>query len=182
MSKEFVTKSDVFVILDYLDTLGMRYWVDGGWGVDLLTARQNREHRDLDIDFDGAYFEQLLDLLESIGYKITTDWQPVRIELYHEQFGFLDIHPLIMAADGSARQSDGKAGWYDFQAAWFTKVLFDGRMIPCISLDGQLLFHSGYELREKDHFDLQTLNELKKKREKLNGNLNTPLPSASDNL
>ncbi len=161
ISKEIVLKNDMFAILDMLDTLGMRYWVDGGWGVDLLSGQQNRDHRDLDIDFDDAYFDQLLTLLRHNGYSITTDWRPVRIELYHDRLGFLDIHPLTMAADGSTRQSDGKGGWYDFQFDWFTNVNFEDRIIACISLDGQLHFHSGYEPREKDLIDLQILNMLK---------------------
>lgn len=159
--KERVTKDDLFAILDLLDTLGMQYWVDGGWGVDLLTGKQNREHRDLDIDFDVVYLDRLLNLLRQNGYNISTDWRPVRIELYHRQLGFLDIHPLVIETNGNARQSDGKEGWYEFKKSYFTTVLFEKRKIPCISLEGQFLFHTGYEPREKDLIDLQNLNTIK---------------------
>ncbi|MGV3305387.1 nucleotidyltransferase domain-containing protein, partial [Streptococcus suis] len=35
-----------------------------------------------------------------------------------------------------------------------------GRKIPCISKEAQLLFHSGYELTEKDHFDIKNLKSI----------------------
>ena len=34
--KEFVAERDLLKILRLLDGLGIRYWVDGGWGVDTL--------------------------------------------------------------------------------------------------------------------------------------------------
>lgn len=158
--KTIVTKNDLFDVLDLIDSLGIRYWVDGGWGVDLLAGTQSREHRDIDIDFDGEYLDLLLNTLQKSGYTIETDERPCRIELYHSRWGYLDIHPLVIAANGNAKQSDGKNGWYEFQASYFTTVLFETRQIACISLEGQLLFHTGYELREKDIADLQLLNTL----------------------
>ena len=52
--KETVTQEDLFEVLDMIEQLGIRYWLDGGWGVDALVGRQTREHRDVDINFDAA--------------------------------------------------------------------------------------------------------------------------------
>lgn len=52
-----------------IEQLGIRYWLDGGWGVDALVGRQTREHRDVDIDFDAAYTEKLQQKLEEKGMK-----------------------------------------------------------------------------------------------------------------
>lgn len=134
-------------------------------GCNILTGRQNREHRDIDIDFDVKYEDVLLYELERKGYKITTDWRPTRIELYHEELGYLDIHPLQINEDGSAKQAAPDGGWYEFDAKWFTVVKFEGRDIPCISLEAQILFHSGYELREVDYIDLKNLRKLLKDQE-----------------
>lgn len=155
--KEITNKADVFSVLNLLDNLKIKYWVDGGWGIDILTGKQNREHRDLDIDFDGQFTELLLETLKKQGYVIETDWSPCRIELYHPTLGYLDIHPLSVNADGSARQADLDGGWYQFEADWFSSAMFEGKLIPCISAVAQKLFHSGYELREKDRTDLQNL-------------------------
>jgi lincosamide nucleotidyltransferase A/C/D/E len=39
---------------------------------------------------------------------------------------------------------------------------FEGKTIPCISLKGQKVFHSGYELRDKDKHDISILESLSK--------------------
>lgn len=157
--KEITTKENLAEVLELLNSLKIRYWVDGGWGVDILTGRQNREHRDIDIDFDGRFTEALLDRLKEKGYEITTDWLPSRIELYHPRLGYIDIHPLLINDDGSARQAALDGGWYKFKAEWFSSALFEGITIPCISAEAQKLFHSGYELREVDIIDIKNLED-----------------------
>ncbi|HHV08916.1 MAG TPA: aminoglycoside adenylyltransferase [Clostridiales bacterium] len=161
MDNQVITsKENLIVILNLLEDLNIRYWVDGGWGVDILTGKQNRDHRDIDIDFDSEFETVLLGVLEDKGYKITTDWSPSRIELYHPELGYLDIHPLIINEDGSAKQADPYGGWYHFEAKWFSSSVFEGRVIPCISAEAQKLFHSGYELRSVDHIDIKNLEGL----------------------
>ena len=36
--KETVTQEDLFEVLDMIEQLGIRYWLDGGWGVDALVG------------------------------------------------------------------------------------------------------------------------------------------------
>lgn len=158
--KETTSKENLIAVLDLLEALNIKYWVDGGWGVDILTGKQNREHRDIDIDFDGKLGELLLDTLKNKGYKITTDWRPSRIELHHPELGYLDIHPLILNEDGSAKQAAPDGGWYEFESKWFSSTVFEGRVIPCISAEAQKLFHSGYELRDVDYIDLKNLESI----------------------
>lgn len=45
MKKETVAEKDLFAILDILNKIGMKYWLDGGWGVDILTGKQPRASR-----------------------------------------------------------------------------------------------------------------------------------------
>lgn len=71
--KEIATKSDLLKVLDLVEAVGMRYWLDGGWGVDVLVGKQTREHRDVDINFDARYTDALIEALLSHGYEITTD-------------------------------------------------------------------------------------------------------------
>ncbi len=158
--KEIADKESLNYVLDLLENLNIKYWVDGGWGVDILTGKQNRDHRDIDIDFDSRFEEVLLDTLKNTGYIITTDWSPSRIELHHPELGYLDIHPFIINEDGSAKQADPNGGWYHFKAEWFSSSLFEGRLIPCISAEALKLFHSGYELRETDHIDIKNLEAI----------------------
>lgn len=53
-------------------------------------------------------------------------------------------------------------GWYEFEKDYFGSVFFEGKTIPCISLKGQKVFHSGYELRDKDKHDISILESLSK--------------------
>lgn len=158
--KEITTKEDLAFVITLLENADITYWVDGGWGVDLLAGNQTREHRDIDINFDSEHTEKLLNLLLEHGYQIDTDWKPVRIELYSEKHGYLDIHPFILNDDGTAKQADLEGGYYEFDKELFGNVIFDGKVIPCISLKGQKLFHSGYELRDKDKHDILILDKL----------------------
>ena len=82
--KEATTKEDLMTVIGILENAGITYWIDGGWGVDILAGKQTRTHRDIDINFDAQHTEKLLNVLLNLGYKIDTDWKPVRIELYSD--------------------------------------------------------------------------------------------------
>lgn len=158
--KEIATQDDLLAVLDILDEMNMQYWLDGGWGVDVLAGKQTRTHRDIDINFDSMYMDELLNLLREKGYKIDTDLRPVRVELYHEQLGYIDIHPFVLNHEGTAKQADLEGGFYEFEADIFGTAVFHGRNIPCISAKGQRLFHTGYEPREVDKHDIKILERL----------------------
>ncbi len=158
--KENIALSDLFQMLDWLEETGVRYWLDGGWGVDALYGQQTRIHRDVDIDFDSRHTDRLLTFLQDKGFIVETDWLPTRAELYNEEFGYIDIHPFVLNGDGTSKQADLRGGWYEFPSDYFGEATLEGRTIPCISWKGQKAFHSGYELRDKDVQDLAVLDEL----------------------
>lgn len=160
--KEITTKEDLITIINLLENANIKYWIDGGWGVDILAGKQTRNHRDIDVNFDAQHTEKLLNLLFEYGYKIDTDWKPVRIELYSEKYGYLDIHPFILNEDGTSKQADLEGGFYEFEKDFFSNAIFEGKTIPCISLKGQKIFHSGYELRDKDKKDIAVLESISK--------------------
>lgn len=158
--KEITTLENLMTVIELLESTEITYWLDGGWGVDILAGKQTRSHRDIDIDFDAQHMEKLLDILLKSGYKIDTDWRPARIELYSEELGYLDIHPFVLNEDGTSKQTDLDGGWYEFEKDYFGFALFECKKIPCISLKGQKIFHSGYELRDKDIHDIAILDRL----------------------
>ena len=160
--KEITTKEDLITIINLLENANIKYWIDGGWGVDILAGKQTRNHRDIDVDFDAQHTEELLKILLKYGYEVDTDWKPVRIELYSEKYGYLDIHPFILNEDGTSKQADLEGGFYEFEKDFFSNAIFEGKTIPCISLKGQKIFHSGYELRDKDKQDISVLEGISK--------------------
>ncbi len=160
--KEITTKKDLMTIINLLENANIKYWIDGGWGVDILAGKQTRNHRDIDVDFDAQHTEELLKILLKYGYEVDTDWKPVRIELYSEKYGYLDIHPFILNENGTSKQADLEGGFYEFEKDFFSNAIFEGKTIPCISLKGQKIFHSGYELRDKDKQDIAVLEGISK--------------------
>lgn len=155
-----VTEETLFSILDFFEELEVPYWLDGGWGIDVLTGQQNREHRDVDIDFDARYTKTVISKLKETGYIVYVDWMPARMELKHDKYGYLDIHPIDFNSDGSIIQANPFGNAFVFQKEWFTSTNYKGREIPCISKKAQLLFHSDYELTDKDYFDIDNLNSI----------------------
>ncbi len=160
--KELTSKKDLLFIVNLMERLKIQYWIVGGWGVDVLAGKQNREHRDIDINFDEQYTDMLVNELLEAGYIIDTDLRPLRIELYSDKYGYIDIHPFVVNRDGSSKKSDLNGGWWNFDADYFVISNFEGKDIPCLSVKGQKAFHSGYELREKDVHDISILNSLLK--------------------
>ena len=61
--KEITTKEDLMTIINLLENANITYWIDGGWGVDLLAGKQTRTHRNIDVDFDAKHTEKLLNIL-----------------------------------------------------------------------------------------------------------------------
>lgn len=51
-------------------------------------------------------------------------------------------------------------GWYKFEKDSFGNAVFEGKTIPCISVKGQKIFHSGYDLRDKDKHDILILENV----------------------
>lgn len=160
--KETTSPEDLMTIIRILEEANITYWIDGGWGIDVLAGKQTRAHRDIDIDFDARYTEKLLAILADYGYVADTDWAPVRIELYSEKYGYLDIHPFIINKDGTSKQADLEGGYFEFEADYFGIGTYEGKVIPCISAKGQKVFHTGYELREVDKQDLEIIEGLLK--------------------
>ena len=38
--KETTTKEDLLTVINILENAGIIYWIDGGWGVDILAGKQ----------------------------------------------------------------------------------------------------------------------------------------------
>ena len=119
--KEITTKEDLMKVIELFENTGITY---GGWGVDILAGKQTRIHRDIDINFDAQHTEKLLNVLLNLGYKIDTDWKPVRIELYSDELGYLDIHPFVLNEDGTSKQADLEGGVDGMSLKKITLVVF----------------------------------------------------------
>ena len=62
-------EQDVINLLVKLQSLGIKIWIDGGWGVDALLGKQTRFHKDLDIVIQQKDVAVLREFLEARGYS-----------------------------------------------------------------------------------------------------------------
>src|SRR5215203_2551428 len=111
---EGMTLEQVLAVLEILRSVDCRFWLEGGWGVDALVGRQTRAHRDLDVDLDARCEELALAVLAEMGYTVETDWRPNRVELHAPGRGWVDLHPLHLDQDGTARQAALDGGFHVF--------------------------------------------------------------------
>jgi lincosamide nucleotidyltransferase A/C/D/E len=151
---------EVHAVLDALAAAGCRVWIGGGWGVDALVGYQTRGHRDLDLAVDADHGDAALVALGKLGYVIETDWRPVRVEVVAAGRGRVDVHPVTFNEAGDGRQADGDGGFFLYPAGCFTVGAIAGRRVNCLTIEQQLRFHSGYQLRDIDHADLALLHGL----------------------
>jgi lincosamide nucleotidyltransferase A/C/D/E len=147
-------------VLRAVESIECRYWLEGGWGVDALVGHQTRPHRDVDIDIDSACEGSVLSALADLGYVVETDWRPNRVELAAPDCGWVDVHPLLLDGDGGARQAALEDGYHVFPRSFFTIGSLDSQALPCMSVEAQRLFHTGYEPRPVDEHDLALLDQL----------------------
>ncbi|MBA2446024.1 MAG: amino acid transporter [Nocardioidaceae bacterium] len=153
--------TSVVQVLDALDGADVRSWVAGGWGVDALVGRQTREHRDLDLAIDLADLDASLQVLRTLEYVVETDWLPVRVELWAQDDEWVDLHPVRFDAAGHGLQGKLDGTHFRYPPTAFTDGHLERRLVRCLSVDQQLRFHSGYEPREQDKHDIDTLKQLK---------------------
>lgn len=152
--------SEVLGVLADLTEAGCSVWVAGGWGIDALVGRQTREHRDLDLAVDATAQTVVVTVLERRGYRIQTDWRPVRVELVSDSRGWVDLHPVIFEASGHGRQAALGGGYFDYPLDAFGTGVLGDMEVACLSREQQLRFHQGYDLRAVDRRDLELLAEL----------------------
>lgn len=152
--------SEVLRVLAALEAAGCRVWLGGGWGVDALVGRQTRPHRDLDLAVDAAAQAPALVAVERLGYRVETDWRPVRVELVAPAGGWVDLHPVELDASGNGLQAGLDGASFFYPAGCFVSGTVGGRTVGCVSAEQQVVFHSGYPPRDVDIADLALLRGL----------------------
>ena len=49
MKKEITTEDDLMTVINILNGMGIEFWIDGGWGVDILAGKISRENTGISI-------------------------------------------------------------------------------------------------------------------------------------
>ena len=152
---------DVLEVVGALENAGVRFWLDGGWGVDALLGEQTREHTDLDLVSDLAEATALRDALFAIGYRVRQGGTAANFVLADDQGHEVDVHPIAFDARGFGEFDLGDGRRWPFPPAAFRGVgRVAGRAVACLSPDAQVQCHGqGYRPTEDDLRDMERLQE-----------------------
>lgn len=152
---------EVVSLYQDLEQLGIKIWLDGGWGVDALLEEQTRPHSDLDITIEKINVPKLREFLSSKNYKDfprddTSDWNFV---MGDEEGSLVDVHVIEFDESGNGIYGPKENGVTYPKSAFSGKGFIDGVEVRCLSPEYQLVSHSGYELKDKDYKDIAALKE-----------------------
>ncbi|MEP6852188.1 MAG: hypothetical protein ABJA87_05960 [bacterium] len=148
---------ELLAVVRALENAGVRSWVGGGWGVDILLGRATRPHRDVDVAVDATRMDDALAALTDLGYRAETDWRPVRLELHRPGRGRVDVHPVVFDAAGDGIQAGLDGAVFHYPARALVRRPFLGFDVGCLSARLALAFREGYEHRAVDHHDVALL-------------------------
>ena len=154
---------DVLKVIDCLETYGIPFWIDGGWGIDALIGTQSRPHMDLDLVILDKDVSKAAKELGAFGYKHDAAVQPglpARLVLRDGNGHEVDIHPIVIDARGHGWQPLGPESWgaYPSEGLDCTGKIA-GRPVRCLSPQLQLRHHLGYSLGDSDRHDLKLLSK-----------------------
>ena len=162
LDEEVTTLSTVMIVddardwIDALDARGVRFWVDGGWGVDALLNEQTRPHADLDLVVESHHESVVVGLLWQRGYvEVATPFSTSFHSVWRDGAGReVDLHVITMDVQGN-----GQFGPHEvYPAAGLQGAgSIGGRAVRCITAQVQLDFHLGYDHDEDDHADVLAL-------------------------
>lgn len=153
--------SQVLAVLDELAAEGVQGWLAGGWGVDALHGRQTRTHNDIDlvIGDDEPPFEKIDRAFAREGFWFVGEFHHPGIPIpwchtwRHHAGAKVEVLPVPLSKPPFA--ADGTNA--DAVSQPFAEGNIDGRPVPCLSAELQLLLHKGYPQRQEDNHDLMLL-------------------------
>ena len=151
----------VVELVGALEAAGLRFWLDGGWGVDALLGEQTREHGDLDLIVDRADRAELEKAAGALGYRARPGATASNVVLVTDDGRLVDVHPIPFDTRGQGVfvLEDGRR-WPFPPAAFSGRGRVLGREVPCLSPDAQVQCHGqGYEPTENDLRDMERLRE-----------------------
>ena len=154
-----MTGSDVRSVVEAARQAGVTIWLDGGWGIDALLGRENRDHDDLDVVVETSRLEVFQTTLAGHGYRVAEDHLPTRLVLRTEDGLQVDVHPVTFDAAGTGWQVGALPDGSDcpYPGDGFTTGVIEGVVVGCLTPDLQVEHHRGYGPTSKDRHDMDLL-------------------------
>jgi lincosamide nucleotidyltransferase A/C/D/E len=153
------TTKDILWLKQELETLGVQFWLNGGWGVDALLGKQTRPHPDVDLLIQSKDLPAIKNFFAEQGFSVMprndqTEWD---FHLGDANGRELDIHGIIIDEQVGWKYADPREeDTYPLQAL-SSKCSIEGQEVSTLSPELMVIFHTGYELQEKDRQDVSAL-------------------------
>ncbi len=144
----------VIEFVKLLNDNGIVVYIDGGWGVDALLARQTRPHSDLDIAVQHKDVSLIRSLLAARGYQEVTladSWE-CNFVMGDADEHLIDVHSFTFNKNGK----NVFGVQYPYDSLKGTGSI-NGFPVKCITPDWMVKFHSGYKLDVNDYHDVKNL-------------------------
>jgi lincosamide nucleotidyltransferase A/C/D/E len=144
-----------------LEADGVMIWIDGGWAVDALLEQQTRRHDDLDIVVQTKDLDKTVAYLRQLGYTDVPrdDTRPCNFVLGNQNGHEVDFHVIELDINGDGIFGPPENGEFYPAYALTGWGKINGQPVRCMSLEYQLLNHTGYRIRDKDIYDVRVLCE-----------------------
>ena len=129
-----LSAADAVEILDRLESMGVWYCLEGGWGVDALLEEQTREHDDLDLGVPIEDVDRVCAALPE--FEASDDRWPSSLELRDPGGRRIDCHPLAFDERGDGWQANLRGEpfrWPREHIAALGRI--HGRAVRCISAE-----------------------------------------------
>lgn len=150
---------DVINLYNGLEDLGIKVWLDGGWGVDALLEKETRDHSDVDVVVQQKDVVGLRKYLESNGYEDVErdDTRVWNFVLGNAHGKLIDIHVIVLDERGNGVYGPAENNVM-YPADSLTGMgKINGQSVRCLSANYQVESHGGYQLKEKDYKDVKSL-------------------------
>lgn len=151
--------NEVLKVYKKLESLNIKIWLDGGWGVDALLSQQSRDHKDLDIVVQQKDLKKLHHYFKEFSYKqIARNGSSAWNYVVRNVDGLeIDVHVIEFDELGNGIYGPKENGVYYPKESLEGKGLIDRMEVNCLSADYQLISHTGYKIKEKDFVDVEAL-------------------------
>ena len=151
---------EVVRLIELAAAAGVEVWIDGGWGVDALLEEQTREHDDLDVVVELKLVFRFEEALRPGGYRRAAGAAPKSFVLVDARGRQVDVHPVRFdpARGGGVYEMDDGREWVYPASGFAGRGRIGARSVRCLSPEVQVLVHDGYELTEKDYYELHLLH------------------------
>ena len=141
------------------EAAGLAFWIDGGWGVDVLLGEQTRPHSDLDLAALHSDLQAFGKLLEALSYRRNDrpggpDWNWV----FRSPDGWsVDLHGFVLDDLGNGILGEPADGSIYPVGSLDGKGTLGGRTLGCIAAPFVLKFRNGFAPRAIDYHDVTAL-------------------------